>query len=277
MEHDILLNRCPLCGSSYIEYRFIAHGRVISACHECGHIFANPQSNSSDVSVFKPLYSPNEINEHDEALFIDNLDIANDPSGLLEDVHEKLDDGKEIMLFVPLLESENAKHDKQKWVAFEQQRLHFFSFKTLNNILCKCGFGNIEIISSNKDGVFVRAVRRTKNNTVSFIIPVYNEKNTVNELLNSVYMKDLSSLGLKKEMIIIESNSTDGTREIVSDFAAHHSDVKLILEDRPRGKGHAVRNGFAAATGDFIAIQDGDLEYDINDYDKLLLPLVKYR
>ena len=256
MCRDILIHKCPLCSSSYIEYRFIASGRVISACNECGHIFANPQPNHPDISEFKPLHSPNEIHEHN-ALFIDDLDLVNDPVKLLEDVHMKLNDGGDILLFVPLLDSKNAKHDLQKWTAFEQHRLHFFSFKTLNNILCKSGFGNIEIVSSNKDGVFVHAVRRTKNDTVS--------------------LKDLSYLGLKKEMIIIESNSTDGTREIVKEFAVNHEDVKLILEDRPQGKGHAVRNGFTVATGDFIAIQDGDLEYDINDYDKLLLPLVNYR
>lgn len=276
LANDILLNQCPLCSSKYIEYRFIADGRVISACRECGHVFANPQPDSPDNSLFTPLYSPDE-KANTNALFIDNLDVVNDPLRLLEDAHEKLQDGEEILLFVPLLESENAKHDRQKWAAFQQHRLHFFSFKTLNNILCKCGFGNIEIISSNKDGVFVHAVRRTNNNTVSFIIPVYNEEPTVRELLDSVYAKDLSNLGLRKEMIIIESNSTDGTREIVKEFVDRHNEVKLILEERPKGKGYAVRNGFAAATGDFIAIQDGDLEYDINDYDKLLLPLVNYR
>ena len=271
-----MLHKCPLCSSSYIEYRFIVNGHVISACNECGHIFANPQHDSPDNSLFTPLYSPDEKGSTD-ILFIDNLDLVNDPYVLLEDVHERLNDGDGILLFVPLLESENAKRERQKWAAFQQNRLHFFSFKTLNNILCKCGFGNIEIVSSNKNGVFVHALRRTKNNTLSFIIPVYNEEATVKELLASVYAKDISNLGLKKEMIIIESNSTDGTREIVKEFAADHDDVKLILEDRPKGKGHAVRNGFTAATGDFIAIQDGDLEYDINDYDKLLLPLVNYR
>ena len=75
---------------------------------------------------------------------------------------------------------------------------------------------------------------------------------------------------------MVESNSTDGTRSIVETYAAHPR-VKLILEDRPRGKGHAVRAGLAHATGDVILIQDADLEYDLDDYDILLAPLAAGR
>ena len=78
--------------------------------------------------------------------------------------------------------------------------------------------------------------------------------------------------GWRLEIILVESNSTDGTRGIVQTYASHPR-VKLILEDRARGKGHAVRAGFKAATGDVILIQDADLEYDLNDYDILLAPL----
>ena len=75
---------------------------------------------------------------------------------------------------------------------------------------------------------------------------------------------------------MVESNSTDGTRSIVQTYDAHPR-VKLILEDRPRGKGHAVRAGLAHATGDVILIQDADLEYDLDDYDILLAPLAAGR
>jgi glycosyltransferase involved in cell wall biosynthesis len=81
---------------------------------------------------------------------------------------------------------------------------------------------------------------------------------------------------LDKEIIIVESNSSDSTREVVSQYR-NHSQVKLIFEDRPRGKGHAVRAGLAHATGDFVLIQDADLEYDIEDYDVLLEPLISGR
>jgi glycosyltransferase involved in cell wall biosynthesis len=83
-------------------------------------------------------------------------------------------------------------------------------------------------------------------------------------------------LGLEREIILIESNSSDGTRELVAGFAATPG-VRIIYQDRPRGKGNAVRAGLAVATGDIVLIQDADLEYDLNDYDALLEPLLSNR
>ncbi len=83
--------------------------------------------------------------------------------------------------------------------------------------------------------------------------------------------KDLT--GLRMEIVVVESNSTDGTREAVLKYK-NHPKVKLVLEDGPRGKGHAVRAGFEVASGDYVLIQDADLEYDLEDYDALLEQLV---
>ncbi len=115
-------------------------------------------------------------------------------------------------------------------------------------------------------------------NKVSIITPVFNEAESITEILNKVLHQPLPA-GLKKEMIIIESNSTDGTRELVQKFIAENqksnlADVYLILEDVPRGKGHATRQGIQKASGDIILIQDGDLEYDVTDYPQLLQPIV---
>jgi glycosyltransferase involved in cell wall biosynthesis len=82
--------------------------------------------------------------------------------------------------------------------------------------------------------------------------------------------------GFEIEIIIVESKSTDGSHEIVLGYKDHPR-VQLILEDRPRGKGHAVRAGFARATGDILLIQDADLEYDLADYEELLSPIVTGR
>lgn len=300
---EILRSTCPVCGSKTIEYRFVTFGRVISGCSDCGHLFANPQ-NPDEVEL-QPLYkvedfqhfvrqvatdrvellTPDTASEslssvREAAAFaIDFADAVPEPEQLLMQVHHSLMEGGDLFLFIPTLDSRNAKQDKQKWAAFKQKRLQYFSKKIIQNLLCKCGFENITLREASSDGVFIRckAKKQRAKKVLSIIIPVYNEKNTVQELLNTVYQKDLAALELDREIIIIESNSTDGTREITERFAEEHSDVKLILEDKPKGKGHAVRNGFAAATGDFIMIQDGDLEYDINDYDKLLLPLVNYQ
>ena len=112
------------------------------------------------------------------------------------------------------------------------------------------------------------------NGTLSVIVPIYNEAATVRQSLDAILAKTVP--GWTLQIIMVESNSTDGTRPIVQTYATHPR-VTLILEDRPRGKGHAVRAGLAHATGDVILIQDADLEYDLDDYDILLAPLAAGR
>jgi len=109
---------------------------------------------------------------------------------------------------------------------------------------------------------------------VSIVVPAYNEAATFAQLMDALLEKRFS--GADKEIIIVESNSRDGTRELALRYA-EHPEVRLVLEDRPRGKGHAVRTGFARARGDIVMIQDADLEYDLNDYDALLEPLLSRR
>jgi hypothetical protein len=116
-----------------------------------------------------------------------------------------------------------------------------------------------------------RRRERPSEEKLSIIFPCFNEETYVGEVLEALLAK---TLPIKKEVIVVESNSTDKTRAIVQRFAAH-PDVKLILEDRPRGKGHAVRAGLKAATGSIILIQDADFEYDLDDYDALLDPILQ--
>jgi glycosyltransferase involved in cell wall biosynthesis len=78
------------------------------------------------------------------------------------------------------------------------------------------------------------------------------------------------------EVIVVESNSTDGTRELVRQYEGHR-DVRVVLQDTPRGKGNAVREGLRYASGEVVIIQDADLEYDLNDYEALLEPIHSHR
>jgi glycosyltransferase involved in cell wall biosynthesis len=110
--------------------------------------------------------------------------------------------------------------------------------------------------------------------SLSIIVPIYNERGTVKEALDAIVAKQIPNIRL--ELIFIESNSTDGTRDIVLTYE-NHPRVKLILEDKPRGKGYAVRTGLKVATGDVILIQDADLEYDLADYDALIAPIIAGR
>ena len=113
---------------------------------------------------------------------------------------------------------------------------------------------------------------------LSIIIAVYNEASTVGTLLERVWLQPLP--GLSRELIIIESNSTDGSRAIVAEFVTRRSgteraQVHAIYQDRPHGKGQAIRQGLAAASGDILLIQDADLEYEVSDYPDLLKPIIE--
>jgi glycosyltransferase involved in cell wall biosynthesis len=109
---------------------------------------------------------------------------------------------------------------------------------------------------------------------VSVVVPIYNEIATVERCLAALTAKQVP--GWELEIIVVESNSTDGTRDVVLTYR-DQARVKILLEDRPQGKGHAVRTGLAAATGDVIMIQDADLEYDLGDYELLLAPIASGR
>jgi 2-polyprenyl-3-methyl-5-hydroxy-6-metoxy-1,4-benzoquinol methylase len=122
--------------------------------------------------------------------------------------------------------------------------------------------------------VFTRKSTRRVQPVLSVIVPAYNEVKTFATLMDSLLRKEIA--GLQMEIIIVESNSTDGTREAVLKYRDHPR-VKLVLEDEPHGKGHAVRTGLGAATGDYVLIQDADLEYDLEDYDALLEQLLAGR
>ncbi len=109
--------------------------------------------------------------------------------------------------------------------------------------------------------------------TLSIVIPAYNEERYIGTLLNKIATVDLSPLGVQKEIIVVDDCSRDKTADIVAANAA----VKLHRMPRNGGKGGAVRAGIAAATGDYVIIQDADLEYDPQDYIPMLQALLDGR
>ena len=104
---------------------------------------------------------------------------------------------------------------------------------------------------------------------VSIVIPVYNEEATLGLVVSRV-----ASLPLNSEIIIVDDFSTDGTRDILSRLAEIEG-IKIILKPENQGKGAALRTGFEAATGDFVVVQDADLEYNPRDIPRLIEPLAK--
>ena len=98
-----------------------------------------------------------------------------------------------------------------------------------------------------------------KNILLDVVVPAYNEKNTFTILVKKLLKLKIRNVRLK--IIIVESNSDDGTRDDALKFR-NHKNIKLILQSRPSGKGNAVIEGFKHVTGDYVIIQDSDLEYD---------------
>jgi glycosyltransferase involved in cell wall biosynthesis len=107
---------------------------------------------------------------------------------------------------------------------------------------------------------------------ISVIIPVYNEKSTISEIVARVRAVDL-----EKEIIVVDDGSTDGTSEELTKIDNQFENVNVLSHQKNRGKGAALRTGFAAASGEIIIVQDADLEYDPREYETILVPILDGR
>ena len=107
---------------------------------------------------------------------------------------------------------------------------------------------------------------------ISIIVPCYNEKNTIKLILDKIYKSKLEIY----EVILVDDNSLDGSKNIIENLKNNYFNLRVIYHDQNFGKGRAIKNGILKSTGDIILIQDADLEYDPEDYEKLILPFLKY-
>jgi glycosyltransferase involved in cell wall biosynthesis len=120
-----------------------------------------------------------------------------------------------------------------------------------------------------RDDIAVPKLRK-----LSVIVPVFNERNTLVEILRRMRAVELPD-GIESEIIVVDDGSSDGTRDVLRQLG--DSTVRVVMHDVNRGKGAAVRTGFKHATGEFILVQDADLEYDPEDWPKLLAPVLRGR
>lgn len=135
------------------------------------------------------------------------------------------------------------------------------------------GAATVRVPTGTYVSIFERAEESEESELLSVIVPVFNEADYLRAVLDELLGKQFV---IPHEVIVVESNSTDGTREIAQTFDGRPG-LQIIYEDRPRGKGAAVRRGLTAATGTIVLIQDADFEYDLDDYDALLEPIVQRR
>ena len=105
---------------------------------------------------------------------------------------------------------------------------------------------------------------------LSVVIPCYNEKTTIRTVIERVRAAPVGSI----EIIVVDDYSTDGTRELLKGELQPLAD-HVLFQDRNRGKGAALRSGFAAATGDIVVVQDANLEYDPNEFPRLMAPILE--
>jgi len=111
-----------------------------------------------------------------------------------------------------------------------------------------------------------------ESHIVSIIIPVFNEEKSVGQVIENVLNVDIGFGNLKKEVVVVNDGSTDGTFLEIQKFG---NDIKNLSYSQNKGKGMAVRKGFEIASGDIFLIQDADLEYDPKDYRELLTPILE--
>jgi len=219
--------------------------------------------NSAGMAPAPPAY--------DGAVLLHQLHTQPAPGELLRATRAALRPGAPLLLTLPRGPSGFFRR-RTEWRTEDRW---CFDETTIQLLLLRHGFHEV-LVRKPAACMLVTAVRlepppRPK---CSIVVAVFNENSTFPLLMDALLKKELP--GVDREIIVVESNSTDGTRELAKQYQAR-PEIKLVLQDRPRGKGYAVREGFRHATGDVVLIQDADLEYDLDDYDALLAPVLSHR
>lgn len=242
---------------------------------------------------------------YESAVVLFQLEKASEPLIALDRIRRALVPGGLLLVLTPSLDSWPARLLRSQWTGWLPENRYYFDAQTLQSTCLRSGFAELRwsedtpgtpltrmigraaalvpapwrralLVQWSASGILMtgRRTEAPRRPLVSVVMPVYNERATFEHTIRAVLEKNCH--GVDKEVVIIESGSTDGTRELVRTYEETPG-ITVIFEDRPRGKGAAVRAGLERARGSIVLIQDADNEYDVNDYDALLEPILTYR
>ena len=263
-------------------YRGRADGRLLCIARDGEPFRAEASRRGLDVALLNHADAvslepaPGEPG-FDVVVLYDVLDAVPDPGRLLRAARARLAPGGTLFVAAFSFDRWAARQLRPRKTAFRPGQFFYFTRATLETLLVHGGFREIIVrtgLGDPADGMvfMARAGGEQVPPRLSLVVPVFNEARTFAANFEKLLAKTVGGLAI--EIIVVESNSTDGTRPLVARYEGHPR-VTVVWEERPRGKGHAVRAGLERITGDYVLIQDADLEYDLEDYEALLEPLVQ--
>jgi hypothetical protein len=305
----IAAQQCPLCTSSRFYYAFSFNRLRVLQCFDCRFCCLSPDTarglstpasrtnlhfsettNIGEVAdTAKELVSQciefNKIETSEKLVFFDISGTIEDLMGWLTGDVNSDRDWHTVFFYENSAPSGSALKTSQNQLS---QGEFILSPQTAANLIFKVGFmpvgfmkccqlassedQNFSLAGKKQFCVFLGKKRSNTRPLISVVVPVYNEERTISKVVDSLI--NLEFAGADVEIVLVESNSTDRSREIVNSYS-NRKNVKIVLEEKPSGKGHAVRCGIKHATGDIFIIQDADLEYDIEDYHALVSPILQ--
>jgi hypothetical protein len=250
------------------------------------------------------------LDEFDVILLTEYLEAVHDPAGVLKGLAEGLPERALLAVSFANMLALPSRVLRRRWKSFFDRKIAFYDSDNLELLMWRCGFeriGQEQLPTTHSIGyalarfevfprlqatldtiraggaslrtmsgyevAFFTAAETRKSERLSIIIPVYNEERYLAEVLNAILARELP---IEREIILVESNSSDGSRDIVRSFEGREG-LRIIYQERARGKGNAVREALQHATGSIVLIQDADFEYDLDDYDALLEPILQRR
>lgn len=273
---------CKIVFSSLEEYSHNEDGRHIGLVGDVSSLFMD-EAGKRNFKVDKINLDERIFKKYGILFLVNILENTEKPEKFVTSLRNYLVENGIIVVITKQLLKPGARGNSLQ--ILDKRQLYSFSDHNLQMILYKAGFSELYLYHHLEKKNYEQVQRWHKNVGIacgrmreicsvpklSVLLPVYNESGTVRKVMEALKTKEIP--GIDIEVIVVESLSSDGSREIVLEYQENPK-FKIIMEEYPRGKGCAVREAIRHATGDIILIQDADLEYDFQDYEILINPIL---